>query len=288
MEATARETGVIVERAGEMSAAERLARITSMALVVKAALTAAASFIFWGVFERDVPMGIGNMRGTALTVLVIALPTILIAMELARRGSLGARLVWAAGIGYLAYNAVMFCFAPQFNSSFLLFTTMLALSFWSVVTLGRTFDLERLGAAARTVPARATAIYLAANLFMFASLWLQAIVPATLDNSLPPALIETGMTQNPVWVLDFAFTFQLMLIGAVLLWRRRPWGVAIGGLMLIMLTIETASIGVDQVFGHLHDPSASLAAVPIMVVTTVAGLVFSTWFLRRVARATPS
>jgi hypothetical protein len=54
----------------------------------------------------------------------------------------------------------------------------------------------------------------------------------------------------------------------------------VAGMMVVMLTIETAGIAIDQAFGHLHDPSASLAAVPIMVGFTAAGLVFSTLFLR--------
>jgi hypothetical protein len=66
----------------------------------------------------------------------------------------------------------------------------------------------------------------------------------------------------------------------VWLWQRRVWGVIVGGMMTIMLTIETAGIAVDQVFGHVHDPSAPLDAVPVMVLFTVAGLVFSILFLR--------
>ncbi len=50
--------------------------------------------------------------------------------------------------------------------------------------------------------------------------------------------------------------------------------------MVVMLTIETAGIAIDQVFGHVHDPSASLGTVPIMGVLTVVGLVFSALFLR--------
>ena len=53
-------------------------------------------------------------------------------------------------------------------------------------------------------------------------------------------------------------------------------------MMTIMLTIETVSIAVDQTFGHLHDPSAPLGAVPIMIAFTAAGLVFSILFLRGV------
>jgi hypothetical protein len=50
-------------------------------------------------------------------------------------------------------------------------------------------------------------------------------------------------------------------------------------MMLIMLTIETASIAIDQSFGHLHDPTVSTAAVVPMLVLTIVGVFFSSIFL---------
>jgi hypothetical protein len=263
----------------------RLASRVSLALAAVAAVAAWLAFTFWGLFHRDVPAGIGNMRGTALTVLAVAVPLLLAAMAWASRGSLRAQFVWLGCLAYLAYNAVMFCFAAHFNSLFLLFTTFLALAFWSLVTLIRALDLDCVRAASSSVPVRAVALYLLICTVLFALLWLQAIVPATLDNTMPVALEESGLVQNPVWVLDFAFTFPVTVLGSLWMWRRRPWGLIVGGMMTIMLTIETASIAVDQAFGHLHDPAAPLGAVPAMVGFTVAGLVFSILFLRGVVEA---
>jgi hypothetical protein len=59
--------------------------------------------------------------------------------------------------------------------------------------------------------------------------------------------------RTPIWVLDFAFTFPLMILGGAWLWQRRAWGLIVGGMMTIMLTIETAGIAVDLIFGHIHD-----------------------------------
>jgi len=261
---------------------DRLAFRVSTVLAVVAAVTSVISFVFWDLFQRDVPMGIGNMRGTALTMLVVAVPVLIVSMILTSRGSLRARFVWSGSLAYIAYNAVMFCFAPHFNGLFLLFTSLLALSFWSLLTLLRAFDHARLLDEASSVPVRAVALYLLAVAALFALLWLQAIVPAMLDNTMPAVLQEAGLMQNPIWVLDFAFTFPLMALGALWLWRRRSWGLIVGGMMTIMLTIETAGIGVDQVFGHLHDASASLDAVPAMIAFTLVGLVISIVFLRGV------
>jgi hypothetical protein len=56
--------------------------------------------------------------------------------------------------------------------------------------------------------------------------------------------------------------------------------------MLVMLAIETASIGVDQWWGHAADPSspaASAALTPVFGVLTVIGIAVLALFLRRPA-----
>jgi hypothetical protein len=62
----------------------------STALAAVAALTSGVSFLFWDVFHRDVPMTVGNMRGTALAMLVIAVPLLVGSMILSSRGALRA------------------------------------------------------------------------------------------------------------------------------------------------------------------------------------------------------
>ena len=171
-------------------------RVSSV-LASVALLTAAVSFLAWGVFQRDVPMTVGNTRGTALTMLVIAVPLLVASMILSSRGSLRARFVWMGSLAYIAYNAVMFCFALQYNSFFLLFVALLGLSFWALVTLASQFDPVVVSAGVAGVRARTVAVYLLVCLVLFAVMWLRDIVPATVDNVLPGSFEGTGLTQNP-------------------------------------------------------------------------------------------
>jgi len=55
-----------------------------------------------------------------------------------------------------------------------------------------------------------------------------------------------------------------------------------------MLAIETASIGVDQWFGHAADPEspvASAALTPVFAVMTALGVAVLTVFLRPMGRS---
>jgi hypothetical protein len=92
----------------------------SGALALVMALAAAATFTIPGVLRGPAVMN-GSARGTALVILVLALPALLIAMRSAGKGSIRALIVWLGVIAYLSYNAVMFIFATPFNQLFLLY-----------------------------------------------------------------------------------------------------------------------------------------------------------------------
>jgi hypothetical protein len=268
------------------STASRAAFVVSGVLAVEAAVTSALIFFAWGVLGSDAPMSVGNMRGTAPAVLVIAVPLLVLAMTLAARGSRRALYVWSGALAYLAYNAVLFCFGSHFSAFFLLLTTMLALSFWALLTLLTSLDVEQLSAASSRVPARLVAVYALVLVAALAMLWPRDIVPGILHNAAPASYEGTDLIVSPIHVLDFAFTLPVTLIGAVWLLRRRAWGYVLTGLMIVMMTLETAGIGLDQVFGHRHDPGQPLAAVPIMIVLTAIGLIVCALFLRGVRRGT--
>ena len=175
----------------------------------------------------------------------------------------------------------MFCFASHFNSYFLLFTTLLALSFWSLVTLVRTVRSGGGSSGDFRVAARTIAVYLLACAAVFALLWLQSVVPATIRDTMPTAIEEAGLTQNPVWVLDFAFTFPLMVRAAI------GCGSAAVGVYRWRDDGDHADDrdGRDRDRPGLRPPPrslASLSAVPVMLAFTGAGLVFSGLFLNGV------
>ncbi len=113
--------------------------------------------------------------------------------------------------------------------------------------------------------------------------WLKQIIPALFDSAAPVFLRGTLMLTSPVHVLDLGFLLPLGLFGAIWLWQKKSWGYLLAGLLMVMMTIETASIAADQYFGHVHDPSASSDAIPLFIGLTVIGLVVSAlnlYFLR--------
>lgn len=250
--------------------------------VVLVVLTLVQSTV--GVFHpqifRDPALTAGNARGTHLVILSLALPVLGTSLILARRGSLLAYLTWAGALAYLLYNAVIFAFATTFNPLFLCYVATLSLSVWSLVTLLTQMDRDAIRKDfAEKTPVRLFAGYLSVISMLFLVTWLKQIIPAMFDSASPAFLAGTVMLTSPVHVLDLGFLLPLGFLGALWLWQKKSWGYLLAGLLLVMMTIETASIAVDQYFGHVHDPSASLDAVPLFAVLTVISLIVSGAYL---------
>ena len=194
-------------------------------LAVATALTCAATAFVPGILRGPAVM-MGSARGTALVCIVGAVPTLAVAMWRARGGSARAVVVWLGTVMYLGYNAFMLLFATPFNRLFLGTVAMTGLSIAGGIALAATADvLELARRCDRRLPARTLAAFIAVVAVANGLLWLRGALQGIVRDVPLPALEGTGLTTVPTWVQDLSFWLPLMLVGAVWLWRRRPWGI---------------------------------------------------------------
>ncbi len=232
-------------------------------LWVISAVAAATTFFVPGLLSGPAAMN-GSARGTALVVLVLALPALLWSMLAAKSGSERAVVVWLGASAYLLYNALMFVFATPFNELFLAYVAMLSLALWTIITTLVAVDLPQLQRRfSRQMPVRPIAVYLWTVVALNTLVWLRGVVPALFDEQPTAFLAETGLTTNPVYVQDLAFWLPVAALAGIWLWQRRAWGYLIAGSVLVMWVIEAASVAVDQWFGHAADPASQVASAGI-------------------------
>jgi hypothetical protein len=266
--------------------AEDVGRAPVVLSLATAAVTFAASALslLYGDALRGPAAMNGSLQGTALVLLVVTLPVLLVSMWLAERGSVLALLGWLGALAAIAYQGVLFAYATPFNAFFFLYVGTLSLGLWSLIVLALRTPIGELFAAIGTgAPVRVVAGWLLLNMGAFLLLWLRATVPAVFSSEPPEFLVGTGMTTGVGQVLDLGFTLPLMAAAAALLLQRRPIGYVLTGTMLVMLGIETLSIGVDQWVGATADPAStvvSMALVPVFAVLTVLGIGVLALFLR--------
>jgi hypothetical protein len=246
------------------------------ALLLLDAAAACAISLFRPDLLHGPAVSIGNLRGTALTVLVVALPVLAASMLAVRRGSRLWLAGWIGAIAYTGYQGGLFLMGTPFNGLFLLYVGIAGLAVWSAIAL-----VPRVGVgdyAAMFGPGlrvRLVAGWLVLLAIAFYALWLRAIVPALFASDAPAFLDGTGMTTGPAQVLDLAFFLPLTLLGAALAWRRHRWGLLLAGALLVQSTIESVSVAADQWMGSAADPASpvsSAAMAPVFLVIAAVGL----------------
>src|SRR4051812_16943077 len=217
----------------------------------------------------------GSARGTALVLVVLAVPTLLVSLAMASRGVASALLVALGALLYVVYNAVLFLFLTPFNAAFLLYEAMLGLALWSVGYLGATRQVWTLGEdVAERAPVRAVAVYVWVVAALNAAAWLAAVIPS-LRPYPTPMLRGTGVQTNAIYVQDLAVWLPLATVAALWLWRRLARGAVVVAAVLVLWVIESVSIAVDQWFGAHADPTSqvvSLGLVGPFLALAVVGL----------------
>jgi hypothetical protein len=262
----------------------------SSALAVIAAVAAGATFLVPGVLRGPAVMN-GSARGTALVVLLVAVPALGLAMWKVVQGSVRAQIVWLGAVGYILYNSVLFLFATPFNNLFLLYVAMLSLAIWSSTFVIRGIGVESFhGRFSPSLPTRAIAIYLLAIAALNFVAWVRVVVPGVLSASSPSFLHGTGMPTSALYVQDLAFWLPLVAVAAISLWRRQAWGYVLVGAILVMYEIEAIGVAVDQWMGHAADPASTVAfaaAVPMFAVIAAIGLVPLILYFRNLGSSSP-
>ena len=203
---------------------------------------------------------VGSARGTALVVLVVTVPVLLLSSHAASRGSARGLVVWLGAVAHLAYQGVLLCFATPINSLFLLYVGVLGLAVHTGALLLLRTDVAALASRwSRRTPVRPAAAVLGVVAGLNALLWVARSLPV-IGSDDPTSVVEgTGLTTNPVIVQDLGVWLPLALTAAWLLWRRRPSGLVAGAVVLVLWTLEGVTVAADQLVGAQADPSSEWA-----------------------------
>jgi hypothetical protein len=255
----------------------------SSALAVVAAVAAALTFFLPDALTGPA-VATGNARGTAMVMMGVGVPLLVLSMLGATRGSWRFHVVWLGIVSYLTYNAVLLLFGTPLNSLFLLYVATFSLGLFSLGTLVHATEPHAISDQLVDLPRRGLAIYAWTIVGLNALVWLRGIIP-TIGAAEPTAALDgLGLTTNPSWVQDLAFWLPMAAIAAAWLWLRKPWGYVLVGAWLVYGLIESVGVAVDQLFGYAADPTtqhATLAGAALFGILALVGLIPVYFYFRR-------
>lgn len=177
-----------------------------------------------------------------IITLCIGIPLLLIALWGFRKGSVKSRFLLAGATGYFFVTYLFYCAMAMYNELFLVYVTLLALSFFSLFNLLTSFKPETVSEYFSTkTPANFTGGFLIFNAVAIALMWLGRVVPPLLDGTIYPNDLQ-HYTTLIVQGFDLGLLLPISFISGLLLKRKNPMGYLTGVPYVIFLSILMTSL----------------------------------------------
>lgn len=209
-------------------------------LVIALAGAAAFTGLALPAVYRDAASVVPQALGQDAVTLFFAVPLLALATTATVLGSARGRLLWLGALGYMVYAYGTYALWARWNPLFLVYVAIFGLSLYAVALgLVRTDAAGLRAALMSTRPARPVARFLVITAVLVSALWLGEEIIALLRSELPATLVQLETSTNVVHVFDLGVVMPAFVITAVLLWRDRPWGYVLAGLLLV----KAATIG---------------------------------------------
>jgi hypothetical protein len=188
--------------------------------------------------------------------LLVALPVLLVTIWLARRGNFVALLLWPGGLFYLLYTYALYLVGTPFSALFLPYVALVVLSGCGVICLLVGIDSENVRQQLQSsVPARSIGgLLVGLGLLTLAQDAIGAVSTALAGSG------PVDPLARHVWTVDLTLEVPAMVVGGVLLWRRKALGYLAGAGLLFQFGITPVALAIIS------------AVQPVVDVATVSGL----------------
>lgn len=222
------------------------------ALIVTLTMVASAGGLFIDDLYRDNAFATSAWRGTDLATLVIAVPILIAALLLSLRGSPWAQLVWLGMLDYTLYNYAYYLFGTAFNRFFLIYVTLLTLSLFALILGLANVNVEgiRQKFRART-PVKWIASYMLFVAVGIGGLWIAQSLSFVVTGQVPQFIIDVAHPTSVVFALDLSLVVPFLVLGAIWLWKRQPWGYVLAAILNVkgavyMLALAAVSVSATR------------------------------------------
>jgi hypothetical protein len=218
-------------------------------------------------------------KGNDLITLVVAVPLLLSAVILTRRGYNWAELVWFGMLAYMLYNYAFYLFGAAYNKMFLVYTGLFALSIFGLVFGIPKINADELaGQFRKKLPVRWISAWL---VFIAAGLTIVYLLQAFdyLRTGQVPEIIErTGHVTNVIPALDLSLMIPWYTLAAVWLWQKKPWGYVLAAITSVKGATYLIALFTATVFATKGGFPGAAAELPLWG-TFCAGFLITSGYL---------
>jgi len=234
--------------------------ILTTALAALMVLQSVLGLVFQDQY-RDVDWIKAAWFGNDWVTLVVAVPLLVIALVMARRGSVQGLLSWLGLVGYAVYNYAYYLLGAALNAFFLLYVVAFVVSAVTLIVALSRLDASHVAASfLSTTPVRIIGGYLAFVGLGLAFTWVTMWAAYAFANQPTPVEPEAFKL---VAALDISLMVTGLTFGGVLLWRRKPLGYVIAAIASIQASLYLLALSVNSIVAIHRGLAKAPGEVPI-------------------------
>lgn len=218
--------------------------------------------------------------GNDLITLVVAVPMLAISLFFSLRGSQRAQLIWLAMLNYMLYNFAFYLFAAAFNQFFLIYVALFTLSIFALIFGLVNIDANLIAQRFQTrTPVKWISCYLLLVAFGLSTIYIIQSLIFVFTGQLPEIVVKSGHPTSVIFAVDLSLLVPVFVIGAIWLWRRKPWGYVLATMSMVKGTTYTLVLAVVALWSANAGVPEASGEIPLWLFLTVAGLVGSLFLL---------
>lgn len=239
-------------------------------------LIASAGGLLFNEVYRDNAFVAAIWRGNDWVTLAAAVPIFAGALFASMRGSKRAQIVWLGMLDYILYNFAFYLFAAAFNVFFMVYVASVTLSMFALLFALVNLDAGDLKRSFRPqTPVKWIAGYLLFVALGLTAVYLTQFVDFTLSGQIPDIVLKTDHPTNIVPALDLTLLAPWLIVGAVWLWQRKPWGFVISAILVVKGTVYTLALAAAGYSAFRAGFPESIGELPLWATLSVGFLVAS-------------
>ncbi len=251
--------------------------LLSIIIAILAALASAGGLFLNGLY-RDNLFVTSAWKGNDVVTLFVVVPLLVAALIYSARGSLRAQLIWMGVLAYMLYNYAFYLFGAAFNWFFLIYVALLGLSIFALIFGLVNLEVNRIRQQFRErTPVKWIAGYM---LFVAAGLSLIYFAQSLafiFTGQLPAIVVRTEHPTSVVFALDLTLLAPFLVLGAIWLLKRKPWGYVLAGIFTIKGPAYTLVLTAGSLWAAYAGVPDAAAEIPLWLALTVVGLLAGTF-----------
>ncbi|MGC9342112.1 MAG: hypothetical protein ACP5E3_05385, partial [Bacteroidales bacterium] len=255
--------------------------LLSIFLSITLTIVSIAGAFFPSTYQREVPSMAAQGAGQDLVDLFLVVPLLLVSLYYTNKGSKIASLFLGGTLAYIMYSFVIYSLGIHFNQMFLLYTTTLGLSLYAFILYMNDMLATDLSEWFEHAPKKLVGIYLIIVAFIFYALWLQSIIPALINKTIPDDVANYDLLVNPVHVIDMAFALPALILGGILIMKGKSTGYLIASLALIFMMILTIALAGMVIMLVIRGISEDYTIATVFGVLTLTSLIIILLLFKR-------